>query len=469
VLYFENASPDTADAYLADGITEEVISRLGQVGRLQVKSRYLVRRYRSGAIEDPAAIGRQLAVSSIVIGSVRRSGSRVRVTAEMVRTSTGDVVWSERYDRDAADVLTLQGDLAAAVAASITGRLLPDERRALAAQPTRSREAWDRFVRGNYYLARRTSESHGRAVAEFEAAARLDAGFTRALARAAYAYGVAAWRSDPVNGLSPDSSWRLGRQLADRALRADPTSSDAWMALAVAQLQWPDSVRAARTAAERALALDSASAEAEHVRGWILYYQGRTDVAVAVWRRALALEPGRPITLATLAWAAAVERRWDDALRLFDSAVAVDPAFTQAYRQRAVVRFEVGDVAGMRADLAALAALSRDAWWDGAARGMAALAAGDSTVLTAFLEREAASLPPPGAPDDARLQRVAAGFVRLGQPHRALEWLERVAWKNMNSYANLLVAPFDRLRGSPRFERFLEPWRRAAADAAPER
>jgi TolB-like protein len=94
VLYFENASADTGDAYLADGITEESISRLGQVGRIQVKSRYLVRRYRGDTDQDPAAIGRTLGVSSIVTGSVRRGGNRVRVTAEMVRTATGNVVWS---------------------------------------------------------------------------------------------------------------------------------------------------------------------------------------------------------------------------------------------------------------------------------------------------------------------------------------------------------------------------------------
>ena len=122
VLYFENASRDTADAYLAEGITEEIISRLSEVARLQVKSRYQVRRYRTDTTGDAAEIGRQLAVARIVTGSVRRAGNRLRVTAEMVRTATGDVVWSERYDRADTDVLSLQEDLASAVATAVTGR-----------------------------------------------------------------------------------------------------------------------------------------------------------------------------------------------------------------------------------------------------------------------------------------------------------------------------------------------------------
>jgi TolB-like protein len=469
VLYFDNASRDTADAYLADGITEEIISRLGQVARIQVKSRYLVRRYRGGMDEDPATIGRTLGVASIVTGSVRRGGNRVRVTAEMVRTASGDVVWSERYDRDDADVLTLQGDLASAVATAIAGRLAPAERQALAAQPTRSREAWDRFVRGNYFLARRTPEAHARAVEEFVAAAQLDPGFTRARARAGYAYGVAAWRSDPVNGLAPDSSSRLARQAADRAVRADPRSSDAWMALSVAQLQRPESLAAARVSAERALALDTANAEAEHVHAWTLFYQGRTDDAVAAWRRALALEPGRPITLATLGWVAGIGRHWAEAERLYDSAVVFDPGFLQAYRQRAVFRFENGDTAGMRADNAALAALTRDGSYDSVSRALTALRAGDSTVLRGLVEREARTLSSPDGLDDDRFWRLAEGFVRLGEPDRALDWLERVLWKNTNFYSNLLPAPFDRMRGIPRYERLLDQWRVPAGFAGQER
>src|SRR5258708_1333067 len=173
VLYFDNASNDTSAAYLADGITEEIISRLGEVGRIQVKSRYLVRRYRGGLSESPQAIGRQLAVASIVTGSVRRAGDRLRVTAEMVRTSTGDVVWSERFDRTLADILTLQEDLARAVATAITGRLLPGEQRAIAAQPTRNPAAWDHFLRANAWLAQRTSAAYPRALTEYETAARL--------------------------------------------------------------------------------------------------------------------------------------------------------------------------------------------------------------------------------------------------------------------------------------------------------
>src|SRR5438034_6320520 len=127
VLYFDNLSRDTADAYLAEGLTEELIAQLGRVERLVVKSRNAVRRYRSDDL-DPAQLGRVLGVAYLVSGSVRRSGTRLRVTVELVRATTGVRLWGEQYDRAQADLLDLQEGIARAVAGVIAGLLLPAER-----------------------------------------------------------------------------------------------------------------------------------------------------------------------------------------------------------------------------------------------------------------------------------------------------------------------------------------------------
>ena len=454
VLYFDNASPDTADAYLADGITEEIISRLGQVGtRVQVKSRYAVRRYRGAGSENPQAIGRQLAVTSIVTGSVRRAGNRLRVTAEMVRTATGDVMWSERYDRSASDVLSLQEDLAGAVATAITGRLLPAEQRAIAAQPTRNPAAWDHFVRGNAVLAQRTSAAYSRALAEYETATRLDPGFSRALARISYVYGVASWRSEPVNGMRPDSTWKLARSAADRAIRSNSSLSDAWMALGLVQAQIPDSVAAGRASLERALTLDSGNAEAWHVYGWALIYQGRDSAGLAAWHRALAIEPVRPVTVTMLALRVGIALRWRESEQWFDSALVLDPGFMQARRLRALDRMARGDTADVREDLRGGVA---NAAFQGFGEALVDALAGDSTRLRAEVARQLAM---PDSLDDPRILNVASGLLVLGDPGRALDLLERTRWKNTNFYVNMQVWPFDHLRGNPRFERLMDGWR----------
>lgn len=462
VLYFDNSSRDTADAYLADGITEEIISRLGEVGRLQVKSRHLVRRYRGAAAADPSGIGRQLAVASIVTGSVRRAGNRVRVTAEMVRTSTGDVVWSERYDRATEDVLSLQADLAGAVATAITGRLLPAEARAVAAPPTRSREAWDFFVRGNYQLAQRNPQSHGRALAAYEAALRLDPGFQRAQARTALAYALAAWRSELINDLWPDSSLKLGRVMAERAVRADPGSSDARLALGVVQLQWPESLATARVTLARAIALDSASAEAVHVSAWVPAYQNRLEEASATFHRALALEPNRPVTLAMLAAVAARQGHVDDALRFLDSSLALDRTFYDGLVYRSNLRIYAGDTAGARADLTSLALVTGSASFDTLAQSYAALHAGDSSRLRAWTREELASVRASARVSNMRLIRLANALLYLGDAGQAMDALELSRWPINQWYFNLQVAPLDRLRGQARYERILNAWHVAA-------
>ena len=137
VLYFDNLSRDTADAYMADGLTEELIGRLGQVERLTVKSRFAVRRFRGTTTEDPATVGRALGVAHLVTGSIRRSGNRVRVTVELMRVAGGDREWGEQYDRTEADLLVIQEEIARRVATAVAGRLLPTERARLAVRPTR--------------------------------------------------------------------------------------------------------------------------------------------------------------------------------------------------------------------------------------------------------------------------------------------------------------------------------------------
>ena len=350
VLYFDNLSGDTADAYLAEGLTEELIAHLGRIERLVVKSRNAVRRYRAAEL-DPAQLGRALGVAHLVSGSVRRSGTRLRVSVELVRATTGVRLWGEQYDRAQADLLDLQEGIARAVAGVIAGRLLPAERATLAARPTRSPEAYDYFVKGNYYLAQRTARSTKQAVDQYRAALRLDPGFTRALARIAYAHAQTLyWGSFPED-VPADSVLARGLAAADGALRQDSTSSDAWMARAfLLSYRYPRAPVMAREAIERAVALDPRNAEAHHQYGTFLTNHGEYAAAVGQYQQALTIDPQRGTTLTGLGMVSLRRREYTAARAWLDSSLAVDPGFYPGYVRRAEARLLLGDTAAARSD-----------------------------------------------------------------------------------------------------------------------
>jgi TolB-like protein/tetratricopeptide (TPR) repeat protein len=396
VLYFDNLSRDTSDAYLAEGLTEELIARLGQVPRLTVKSRYAVRRYRGQTEVEPAAIGRALSVLYLVTGSVQRAGGRLRVRCELARATTGNQVWGQQYERGDGDILAITEDIARSVATGVAGQLLPGERTVLAARPTENREAFERLVHGDVLLAQRTPASVQRAIGEYEAAGRLDPKLVSAWARIGLAYAIWldwGWSAD---GLAPpDSFLTNGVAAASRALSLDSLSSDAWLAWGYMQVfAHPRDFAGAEAGMRRAVALNPRNAEAWHQLGDLLGYMQRDSEMAEPFRRALAIEPGRPITLQNLA----VLEPPRQALALFDSVLAIDPAFYTTYLYRAQARYRLGDSAGARADVAAYLRLApAGAEWIARANDLDGLRAlGDSTAAADKARRMLAELPATG-------------------------------------------------------------------------
>jgi serine/threonine-protein kinase len=230
VLYFENLSPDSSDAFLASGITEEVISRLGSIERVRVKGRNAVRALSPAVRDDYGALGRTLGVRYVVEGSVRRARRRVRVSVRLLTSENGFRVWGRDYDHAAGDLLVLQEEIARDVAASLAGTLQPGERTRLAATGTRDPVAFEHYLRGNFHLAGRSPAAVRRAIGAYEAAAGRDPGFTPAVARIAYAYAQFLDWGWTFPGLPPDSVLARGLSYADRALTQDPDAADAWLA-----------------------------------------------------------------------------------------------------------------------------------------------------------------------------------------------------------------------------------------------
>ncbi len=292
VMYLDNESRDTSDAYLADGLTEEITTKLGQIGRLAVTSNTTMRRYRSGAEVEPAALGRILRVAQLVSGSVRRAGHRIRVNVELLRARDGVQLWADAYDQTDADLLGIEETIARSVATAIAGRLLPGEQATLAARPTHNPEAYDHLLRGNFSIAQRTPAAGRRALAEYQAAAALDPTFALAYGRIGLAYALFIDWGWPYPGLTEDSLLVLGSAAADRALQLDSQSTDGWMARAYMDVYLhPTTFEGSLPAFERAIALDSRNAEAHHQYASILMSMGRDSAAAEEYRRALTLDP----------------------------------------------------------------------------------------------------------------------------------------------------------------------------------
>jgi len=467
VLYFDNLSRDTADAYLADGLTEATIVRLGQLERLAVKSRDAVRRYRGSPHEDPTALGRALSVGYLASGSVQRVGSRVRVTVDLVRAATGVQVWGQQYDRTAADLLTIEEDIAREVTRSIAGRLLPAEQAVLAARPTRVPEAYDRFLRGNYYLAERTARSVTRAIQEYEAAVRLDPGFTEALARIAYGDGLILYWGWDYPGVARDSLLARGLAATERALRQDSTSSDAWMARGfLLTYEYPHTYDGMRAAFQRAIALDPRNAEAHHQYAGMLAELGDDSAAVAACHRALVIEPDRPITLVQLADLRLSERRYAEGRRWLDSALARDPAFQFAYAFRALLELHLGELAAARRDGETAVRLSPAITAPGeAVLAMLDAAAGDSGSARARVARLVREVPASDRPTSGNYW-LSAALVAVGERERALALLERIRPRGIKLWFYLRYPEFDPLRGDPRFQQIFTESRPPAPSRA---
>ena len=451
-LYFDNLSRDTADAYLADGLTEQTIAELGGVNRLTVASRFAVRRFRGNTAQDPASVGRALNVNYLVTGSVQRSGPRLRVDVELLRAGTGVRVWGDQYDRTTTDILQLQDDIAAAVATGIVGRLLPAERTAITTRTTRDPGAYDQFLRGNFYLAQRTEATLSLAIRAYRAAATADPFFTDALAREAYCYGNALDDESDI-GIPRDSLVQLSMRTAQRAVTLDSSSSDAWMALAYArQGAHPTTFEGVREAYERALRLNPRNAEAHHQFGAFLSYLGDTLAARVESESALAIEPSRAISWFDLQEVALDRHQPIEALRLLDSARAVDPTFRLADVARFMVGLDLNDTTLMRA---AAAELVRDP-------SFVQIGSYFTTFLAALenepggraaLNRVVATPPSATAPGTQIAAAYAAMFyARLGDTDAALSILAGARPRGIRLHEFMRRAPFDAIRTDPRFE-----------------
>jgi serine/threonine-protein kinase len=458
VLSFANLSSDTADAYLAQGVGEEIAARLGDFPGLRVAGRGAVGRLEQADTADLLSRARRLGIGYLVEGSVRRAGSRVRVSVRLVNAADGFRTWSRSYDHAVGNILDLQDEIGGDVVRAVAGGVEPSTPARSRTGRTRDPAAYDQLLRGNYYLSQRSPRSLARAVEAYAEAVQSDPSFATAHGRLAYAYGLFLDWGWSYVGLPRDSIAARAAGAADRAIQLDSTIPEAWLARGqVARLRAPESMARALEASRRALTLDSANAEVRHEFGMVLRLLGDDSTAAVHLREAVALEPDRPMSLVHLGWIDAAAGRRFEARRWFDSAIVVNPGFYQAYAERAALRVVLGDTSEARADAETAVRLRPTADWFSGESVLLALARrnGDTAGVRRRLAVLLAHAPGPDTIQVHAAIAWAAAIVAAGEHRRAIEFLQRVRADPPHLRLHLRDVHFDALRSDPRFGRLI--------------
>jgi eukaryotic-like serine/threonine-protein kinase len=445
VLPFTNLSGDPTQDYFSDGVSEELINALSHVEALQVSARTSSFSFK-GKNADIGAIARKLNVAAILEGSIRRSGSTVRITAQLINTVNGYHLWSQNYDRDLRDILTLQTDIATAVAQEMQVKLLGDEAARIEVGGTRNPEAYDAYLRGiQIEVTAQDLASSRLALAAFDQAISLDPNFAAAYTHRVRALrGVANFTSEP--GAVRDL-YAMAREAAERAVALAPDYADAHMALG-----WQVLVHgyldfgAAEREVDRAMALAPGSASVLDSYAGFQGIVGHHEVALAAMQHAIKLDPQNPRyrehLLQSLTWA----RRFDDVLVAVQDAKALHAEGYYAGIYSATSYLALG-----RPELASKICESPATPLDGGDRHLCLALAyhelGKNKPATAELEEFKA------LNGDLSAVSYAAVYAQWGDPGAALEWLATGERLRRASLVGIKVDwMFDPIRNQPQFQ-----------------
>lgn len=325
VLPFKNLSGDPNHDYVADGLTESLISEMAKIEKIRVISRTSIMRYKDDRKPLPE-IARELNVGAVIEGSVARFGDRARVTVQLLDAAKDKHLWAETYERDLAAIPKLWGEVAIGIAREIRARIQPEQRDRIAGRPVKV-EAFEAYLRGRYYWNKRTAENIQKAVEFFRKAIDEDPAYARAYSGLADCYHQLG--TVLIGGKVPTESRPLAIAAAKKALEIDPELAEAQAALAYARLydwEWA----AAEEGFQRAIQLNPSYASAHLWYAHLLIMRKRNDEAVREVKLAQRLDPLSPIIQTQVGMILQSARRSDEAIRELRSVLDKDPDYLWA-------------------------------------------------------------------------------------------------------------------------------------------
>jgi TolB-like protein/Tfp pilus assembly protein PilF len=324
VLPFENLSEEKANAYFADGIQDEILTKLAGIGDLKVISRSSTAKYKSKP-EDLKTVARQLDVANILQGSVQKAGGKVRVNVQLLDAHADTHLWAKSYDRDLKDVFAVESEVAQQIADALRAKLSPSQSDALAAAPTRDTEAYDLFLKGEYEERQAESALHAEffdsAQTFYRQALARDPNFALAYARLARSELFRHWF---VSNLTSVELAAVKSNI-DRAIMIAPNSPDAHLALAMFHYWGRRDYDPALRELDRVIELQPNNANARAFYAWIYRRRGEWKQSLLAAERAAELDPRDPSIPADIGTTYISLRRWSDAERALARALALDP------------------------------------------------------------------------------------------------------------------------------------------------
>jgi TolB-like protein/DNA-binding winged helix-turn-helix (wHTH) protein/Flp pilus assembly protein TadD len=447
VLPLKNLSGDPSQDYLADGMTEELIGRLSGIHNLRVISRTSVMRFKETKLSAPE-IAKTLQADALVEGSVIREGDRIRVHAQLIRGAADEHFWSESYDREIGDVLSLESEVAQSIAEKVKVTITGQEHSVLVAARQVSPEVYENYLKGQFGAAGNTRADLEKSIPYFEEAIRLDPTFAPAYVGLARTYDDL---SLILVGGPPSEMRPKVLSAARKALEFDPELAEAHALLAdVYQQQWH--WRDAEAEYTRALQLKPNDAAAHMgYANWLLC-QGRTEEAIAWARRARELDP---VGLAgiRLGWTLFQARHYDESIGELRSALAVDPESAEARFFLGFALIGKGQPEIAIPDLErAVSLMHRSPGSIGllaAAYGYAGRRSEALRLINELKRRREQSYVPAGA--------FINPYLALRDYNEVFLWFERAYTEQSNILQFVRVHPFfDPIRGDPRFENLVQ-------------
>jgi TolB-like protein/DNA-binding winged helix-turn-helix (wHTH) protein/Tfp pilus assembly protein PilF len=444
VLPLENLSGDTSQEYFADGMTDELIATLGQISALRVISRTSVMQYKRARKPLPQ-IARELNVDAVVEGTVLRSDGQVRITAQLIDARDDTHLWSETYDGDLRDTLTLQNRVARAIAAQIRINVNAQEQAALKHGNVVDPQAYEAYLKGRYFWNKRTGSDLQKAVDNFTRAIERDPTYAQAYSGLADTYALLGdWE---YGVLAPKDAFPRAKAAAIKALQLDDALGEAHTSLAFCLDGFDWDAKAADNEFRRGIELNPGYATAHHWYAWHLSLVGRNNDAIAEMKRAQSLDPLSLIINADLAELLLIAHFTDESIQQSRKTIEMDANFPLARTQLGLAYLQRGRHDEAISELQRAVQLSAGSTTSTANLAHALAAAGRRAEAVQLLDdlKRRSNATYSNAPE------IAVVYAALGDSDQAMIWLEKGFAERFNP--GVLLRPgFDPLRADARFQ-----------------
>ncbi|HUR66322.1 MAG TPA: tetratricopeptide repeat protein [Chitinophagaceae bacterium] len=333
VLPFVNMSADPENEYFSDGISEEILNALTRVEGLQVTARSSSFSFK-GKNEDIRQIGNKLGVSTVLAGSVRKSGKRMRITAQLINTADGYHVWSEVYDSDLEDIFEVQDEISLKILTRLKENFNGPEKKEHIIKPsTGNIEAYNLYLKGRFHWNKSNPEEIKKAIKNFEEAIAIDPSFALPYCALSYCYSFMG----SAGLIPPGEAYPKAKDYTLKAIELDPNHAESYLSLAAIKFYHNWDFEGAEASLEKALSLSLNSSLINQVHGWYLIAKGDFEKAIEKMQQAVVLDPLSLPLLCNLADAYAFADRFDEAIEQYNKAIEMDPLFRRGFEGRGMV------------------------------------------------------------------------------------------------------------------------------------